>query len=335
MKRIAQIDYLKGFAIIFVIMEHSMTTKQMDFIGGAYYILQAVPVFLILFGYNTIHSYINKGIVNFGDCYKKSYLIKRIKRILVPLIYIWILEFFIAIITKQPIAIKGIGYEFIVGGWGQGAYFIPIILQFVILIPLLYKIAQNNRYIMLISAFIINMIFELFSYYTNISNSIYRVASLRFLFVAAIGVYLALYEIKRKKLFLIGVLFSLVYITSIEYFGVNFPVYHLWGSQNAPSFLLPFALVVVGLKKFPSESKTLIWRYLGKIGGKSYHIFLFQALYFISLGRLTAHLIIYIAIPINVLLCICLGLVFYKIESKISKYLFLYKQNNLKESVTQ
>lgn len=335
MKRIAQIDYLKGFAIISVILIHSMTANQMNFIGGTYYIVQAVPIFLVLVGYNTIHCYLNKGIANLGSCYAKSYLVKRFKRILVPFIYIWIFELFITIITKQPITIKIIIYKSILGGWGPGGYFIPIIIQFIIIVPLLYKVAQHNKYIMLISSFIINMIFELFSYYANISDNLYKIISLRYLFLVALGVYLALYHIKKRKLLLVGVLFSIIYITCIDYFGVNFPVYHAWGSQNVLSFLLPFALVIVGLNKLPSASKTLFGQLLSKIGERSYHIFLCQSLYFISLARLTSHLNVYIYVLINVFLCVILGLIFYRIESKISKYLHLYKQNNLKRGITE
>lgn len=333
MPRKMQIDYLKGLAIISVILLHSMTVKQRDLIGGTYYILQAVPVFLILVGYNTVHSYLNKGFTDLRSCYEKSNMIKKFKKILVPFIYIWVLELFILIITKQFITPKILIFSFITGGWGPGGYFVTLMIQFIIIIPLLYKLARYNRYIMLISAFIINMIFELFSFYSNISGNYYRIIAFRYLFVVALGVYLALYQIKRRKLLLAGILFSLIYITSINYFGVNLPVYHAWQSQNAPSFLWPFALVIIGLKKLPSRSKTFIGRALEEIGKKSYHIFLFQALYFISLVRVTSHLKVYFAVPVNVCLCVTLGLLFYYIEDKISRYLHLSKQNNIKESI--
>ena len=328
-----QIDYLKGFAIISVILLHSMTIQQRDLIGGTYYILQAVPVFLVLVGYNTVHSYLNKGFTDLRSCYEKSYLNKKFKRILVPFIYIWIMELFILIVTKQYITPKILIYSFITGGWGPGGYFVTLMIQFIIIIPLLYKVARYNRYIMLISAFIINMLFELFSFYSNISGNYYRVIAFRYLFVVALGVYLALYGIKRRKLLLAGTLFSLIYITSINYFGVNLPVYHAWQSQNAPSFLWPFALVVIGLKKLPSKSKTFIGRALEEIGKKSYHIFLFQALYFMSLVRITSHLEVYAATCVNVCLCVTLGLLFYYIEDKVPKYLHLSKQNNFEKSL--
>lgn len=324
MKRKLQIDYLKGLAIISVIFIHSTTIRQKDIIGAPYYILQAVPVFLALFGYNTIQSYLNRGISDLKSCYEKSYLVKRIKRILVPFIYIWILQLFALIIKGKPTTINDIIYRFLIGGWGPGGYFVPVVLQSILIIPLLYKASQYNKYIMLISAFTINMIFELFSYYINISGSIYEVVSLRYLFVIALGVYLALYEIKSWKLFSVGVLFSLIYITSINYFGLNLPVYHAWKSQNAPSFMYPFALMIFGLKKLPSHSKNFMGRILAIIGKRSYHIFLCQAFYFMFLNMFThvmPHLDVHFAVPVNIFMCVILGITFYYCENKLNNLL--------------
>ena len=147
MKRELQIDYLKGLAIISVILLHSLTINQRDIIGGTYYILQAIPVFLILAGYNTIRSYLNKGITDLNSCYEKSYLMKKFKRIVLPYIFIWILELLILVITKQPVAItaKNLLILFIIGGWGPGGYFVALMVQFIIIIPVLYKIAQFNK----------------------------------------------------------------------------------------------------------------------------------------------------------------------------------------------
>lgn len=333
MKREIQIDYLKGLAIISVILLHSLTINQRDIIGGTYYILQAIPVFLILVGYNTVHSYLNKGVTNLKDCYDKSSLIKKYKRILLPYIFIWILELFIVVITKQPITPKSIFILFIIGGWGPGGYFVTLMVQLILIIPLLYKIAQKNRYIMLVSAFFVNILFEIFSHYSNISNNYYRIVAFRYLFAVALGVYLALYKIKKIKLLLLGVLFSLVYITSINYFGLNLPVYNAWQSQNAPSFLWAFALVIVGLRKLPSKSKTIFGKSLEEIGKRSYHIFLCQALYFMTFVGLTAHIKVYIATPVNVIICIVLGLVFYHIETKFFKYIHSHGRSNEKKSI--
>jgi len=337
MKRELQIDYLKGLAIISVILLHSLTINQRDIIGGTYYILQAIPVFLILAGYNTIRSYLNKGITDLNSCYEKSYLMKKFKRIVLPYIFIWILELLILVITKQPVAItaKNLLILFIIGGWGPGGYFVALMVQFIIIIPVLYKIAQYNRYVMLITSFIISMSFEIISHYSNISNNYYRIASFRFLFAVALGVYLALYQIKKRRLLIVGVLFSLVYITSINYFGLTLPVYNIWQSQNAPSFLWAFALVIIGLKKLPSKSKTIMGQLLGEIGRRSYHIFLCQALYFMSLVGLTSNLKVYIATPINVIVSIVLGLVFYQIETKFYKHIHFFGRGKEKKVVAQ
>lgn len=331
MKRVTQIDYLKGFAIISVILLHSMTIAQRDIIGGSYYILQAVPVFLILVGYNSVNSYVNRGISDIKKCYEKTYINKRLKNIIVPFIYICIFKIFMLVIEKQPFTIKSLMLTFATGGWGPGGYFVPLMIQVILIIPVLYITAQYNRHLMLGASFIIGMIFEFYSYYTDMIYWLYRIVSLRYLFVIALGVYLALYKIEKKKIFIIGVLFSLVYITSINYFGLDLPVYQMWQSQNTPSFFYPFALVILGLKILPSKSETVIGKILEIIGRRSYHIYLFQTLYFVSFSKITSQWKVYFSIPINLLLCVIFGLVFYYFENKISKYLHLYKKNNINE----
>lgn len=72
-----KIDFMKSIAILFVILIHSISLEQRNIIGGPYYILKAVPIFIIISGYNYANSYIKRDL-NIRECYNKNYLLKNL-----------------------------------------------------------------------------------------------------------------------------------------------------------------------------------------------------------------------------------------------------------------
>ena len=56
-KRSINIDVIKGLGILSVILLHTFNTEYLLKIGAPFYIWQAVPVFIILQGFNLTNSY--------------------------------------------------------------------------------------------------------------------------------------------------------------------------------------------------------------------------------------------------------------------------------------
>ena len=60
-RRNLNIDFMKAVAILSVILIHMTSTDQELILGAPYYYLQAMPIFMIISGYNSASSYLNRA----------------------------------------------------------------------------------------------------------------------------------------------------------------------------------------------------------------------------------------------------------------------------------
>ncbi|WNF22675.1 acyltransferase [Mesobacillus jeotgali] len=319
MGRDLRIDYLKAMAIISVILLHSFKTDYENSILGPYHILQAVPVFLLLTGLNLVNSFERKKITNLIYFYSLDQIAKRLKRLLIPFTIVWIFQLYVLVSSSgHVLKIKEVFLTFIQGGWGPGSYFIPLILQVVFGLPLLYLWAKRNPMNMLIGTFIINFAFELYAYYSYMPNEIYRFIFLRYIFIIGLGVYMA-FKPNWNKWFEIGTFVSLVYITAVHYYGFKPAVQPNWSSQNVYAYFWPYALVIFGLSRLKNTASSIAAKVMKTIGEASYHIFLTQMVYFWAFQPFPTMRILYGYPPtklafINIFLCLIFGVAFYYIE---------------------
>jgi len=278
-----QIDLLKGMAIISVILLHNTYfLKIMPYILGPFYIWQAVPVFIIIAGFNGFLFYSKRNIASLLQCYRLPLLIHRIERILMPYTAIWIIETIVLLfLLDRAFSPRGLLVSFLTGGEGPGSYFVPIIIQHILITPVLYWLAKRNALLMVVISFILTMSFEVFSTKCGLSAELYRLIYLRYLFAGALGVYLAMVDNRHNIFIIIGSFVSFLYILFVNYFGLHLPFIHpAWISQNAPSFMWPMMIVILGLDYLPRNVFRLPGMMLAKIGVASYHIFLVQMIYF-------------------------------------------------------
>ena len=321
-KRFDQIDILKGLAIISVIVQHSLTGQQRDYIGGPFYIYQAVPIFMILAGFNGIGSYERRNCRTLGEIYNWGFISPKLSRLLVPYCLTFIIELgwlvgFLHMGARQIFNI------FLTGGYGPGSYFLPIMLQITVILPIIYFCAKRNVSATLTISFIIGICFEIYAYFPGMPSSIYRLLFLRYLFAVTLGVWLATRKSQSNILLWIGSLLSVVYIYSVHYASLIPPFQADWQSQNTPSFFYPLLLVILALKFLP-QTLQLRFQRVTVIGKASYHIFLTQMVYFTTVAGSISKRIgsTPMSAIINIVLCLVFGTVFYYCE-KIFKSRFL------------
>ena len=72
------------------------------------------------------------------------------------------------------------------------SYFVPIIIQVTLILPLIYLFCRKNLTIMTIVLFVISIAFEIVCLLIDMSESIYRLLVIRYLFALTLGVWLAL-----------------------------------------------------------------------------------------------------------------------------------------------
>jgi Fucose 4-O-acetylase and related acetyltransferases len=272
------IDFLKGLAIICVILTHNLPQqgKIIFCLWGA----QAVPIFLII---QTYHAYNNifKKKLSFKDHFSSKSVFKVYKRILLPFIYLLIIELLIlGLIGKLDI------WNFIkAGGYGPGSYYVWIYLQFFIIIPLLVPVFNKFNGISLFFIFVfISEFFELLLSYYHIPDFVYRLLFFRYFFLIYLGYVVCTEKFELNSRNIILSIISVIFILIDNYMNINWEpfIYNTawkgfhWISYFYTLYIFLFLLRKIYLKINPTRLTLIV----EKIGKYSYEIFLLQMFVF-------------------------------------------------------
>jgi peptidoglycan/LPS O-acetylase OafA/YrhL len=297
-RHFTQVDLLKGFAIISVILMHTYNRELLLAIGAPFYLFQAVPVFILLAAFNNAHSLSAMKEKTLARCYDPAILFRRLKRLLIPYGIIWILQLIIvfwilAAMIDIPVQnpnhffYTGIDtlFNFLTGSSGPGNYFVPLIVQLIFLVPLLYWLALRSPDMMLAGAFVADLVLEYLAVISGMPTWLYGTLVTPFLFMAALGVWLVFRDRVVTPWILAGGLLSAAYIAAVSYFNFQF-----WFFRTDTSFHHVFAffwtllIVILGFQYLPSRPSGRIVGMVSELGKASWHIFLVQMTYFFFLG---------------------------------------------------
>ena len=319
-KRNYNIDIIKGLAIVAVILIHSLTDEMLLAILSPFYIWQAVPVFLLLAGYNTAESFQRRGYVSLDQFYNFSFLYSKVERLVYPFLFIWILQVIAHYLILDGLSFTTLVTSLFTGGWGPGSYFILVIIQATLLLPLIYLLMKKNLAAGTIILFIISILLDVICMMIDVPGSVYRVIIVRYVFVLVLGVWLSLNPGKINYKWLIPLpIMSAVYIAGVYYEEWNFFVERYWQSQHAPSYFWTLLLVIIGLKAYQFTAGNPLSRLLVKMGKASYHIYLIQMFYFWLISDSVSNLPVIIYLVLSLTICIVFGLLFFNGENKVRK----------------
>lgn len=348
-EKIKAIDIIKAFAIISVLILHVNVPYEFDkkfFLS--LYTLVSVQIFIIITGYNYTASYMNRKIT-LKTWYGKYNLQRKLKRILIPYILIVIFETIILYIkvdyTKYR-NLRYIGTLFLEGGLGPGSYYTPVLVQIVFIYFPLLLIFNNylkntidnikKRYILsLVITIVFEIIYEIIyeiiiNYigkdYNEFIQEFYRISAFRYLPFLQLGIIL--YYNKKEMLNKISYMlpFSIVGVIYIylTYYKdkVIYPFYY-WKPVALPTLFYALFFILIIMRYFRKTEQNFLEKVVIIIGRASYHICLFQMAYFGVLKlRLSTTWYSYI---IHILICLIVGVIFYYIESKLTRVVSVRK----------
>lgn len=276
-ERIEIIDFLKGIAILLVIINHSIKLKGVGY--SPFQIYQAVPVFLLI---QVFHSKIafERGKTSYAKYFSLKSITKILKRIIIPFAIVQLIWSIIFLIQGQ------IPWEVLEGGHGPGSYYIWIYLQFWLLIPLF--IFFKNR-LGVVKTFIIGFLLSvveeilccLFFDSLPMHISLYRVFAGRYLFLIPLGLLFFDFPIKLNFLKVFLSIISVAFINIDRFTDINMSPFFYESSWSGFHWLSYFYTVFVfmyliqWLYKKLHEKIIKVINYLGRI---SYEIFLSQML---------------------------------------------------------
>lgn len=335
-ERIYLIDYLKAISVIMVIFTHYAWEDKTS-LFFTLVIAMAVPIFMVISGFNFTMSYEKKTGGTLRELYAPSLMLHRLYRFLLPFILIYIPEMLLHILMRGDSFSAGdwILY-FIEGGLGPGSYYVPVLIVMLFTFPLMYVCIRRFSYFGVCLVALVNLAYELFVYYGHVPGPLYRLLFFRYLLYVALGCYMYFHFQNSKKeslshkkyplpwaalllMFLTGLSFSV----AVYQFGWRPPIFRYWVKTAMPLalYIFPFIYVLMrylGKKQLPDPFGSI----LSKIGQASYHIFLIQMVYY----RLFDDIVFPPgpAIPVvcgNILITVTLGYGYYLLESKLSKWL--------------
>jgi peptidoglycan/LPS O-acetylase OafA/YrhL len=332
-----QIDILKGLAIISVVLIHTYNNTVLLAIGAPFYMWQAVPVFLLLAAFTNAYSLSFARKTTLAQCYDLSVILRRLKRLMVPYLAVWIFQLLVVLwfITAGILIpledtnhffYNGINliFNFLSGASGPGHYFVPVVLQLIFLVPLLYYLALRSPSLMLAAAFVLDLVMECISVLSGMSSWLYGILLTRFIFICALGVWLVFNERVMTRWILIGGVLGAVYIAANSYLNFQFWFFSLDQSFfHEFAFIWALLLVILGFQYLPSGTGSRIVRILTGLGKASWHIFLVQMTFFFIAGLsinmdLSPVSIIFIGV-LCMVPCLSIGYGFYRLEDYLIK----------------
>lgn len=324
MKRDPNIDMVKGLAILSIVLKHSLDPDTARFLPLGLTVFRALPVFMVLVGFNGARSYMRRGWTRIGQCYDLRYLWKKMIRIIRPFLVVFIFEAIFAtfIVTGRGETWGTVAKAFISGGWGPGSYFIPVVIQLLLLLPLVYLALERNLAGGLLAFLAVDLSIEAILYLSHVDAAVYRLTSFRYFFAVSLGVFLALRPAKNWIFLAVGSLTGFLYMLALNTGHAGVIAALGWPTHKAPVYVYDLMVVSLLLSSLPRADMSWLSRMFRYLGKASYHIFLVQMAYFFVFGILFDHYwgirlrVDPRFIPLNLVLCCSMGSAFYRLDTK-------------------
>ncbi len=291
MNRTWQFDYLKTFAIIFVIITHIFYYNGVSGIPVLfpYLVDMAIPIFMIVSGYVNALSCSQNIQSGFSFYTFIKYISVRLIPIYVPYIIIYLVEMVLMyFIQGRLVGLHEAIYSFLTGGWGPGSYYVPMMLQLVLCFPFFYILIKRDVISGSTVILGIQFAYEVFVRYAALSETVYRLIFIRYFVFVWFGMILFYYQDKMKNLFLFCcALCGGSYIFLIAQMHYPLSIFQYWSGTSMPTVLWAGPMVFFAirfLKRFPG----ILDKVTIKTGASTYYIFLTQMIYFqLGFGKIS------------------------------------------------
>ena len=324
-KRIEFLDYMKAVCVILVIITHiDWTEKQIPIFD--YFINMAVPVFMIISGYNfamsssrTIGTW-EGGRRGMKALYNFRLMAKKFWRFVEPFLPICLVEIVLLLLEEKNINLPRI---FLEGAYGPGSYYVPLMIQLLIIFPWIYVLIKKYPRASLPIMAVVNLLFETYVVVSDMPKDDYRLLLGRYLFLISFGCWFYLYP---KMRFTNGMLLAML-LVGISYLvlnrqGVDFWLFPYWGPTAFPMDFYIIPIVVILFRLFyHSTIPGILGKLLTEIGKASYHIFLVQMVYYhFELGGALFELPLLAQIPFHVIINVTVGILFFEAQNAWNRF---------------
>lgn len=307
-----QLDVLKAIAIVFVVMDHSLTWAVKGDIGSLFWERLSIPFFLIVMGFNAGMSFKYRNGKDLRSMYSRDYFKRKIVRYVFPFLVLYmisiLLGFYFGYLNVNEYLL--LGY---LPFWGPGNWFIPLLFGSIVVLPVVYWFFKRDPILTMIMCFLSEIELQLIMYVwfpypiesalEGFIVSAIRVNVLFFLPAIALGMWFSeghdLFDRRNWFVFIyaaMSVIFMLDYTTHILQnmtgsVGGTFTFIDalIRGDYTFLFYGYAALIVLIVMKLVPAQPKGKIELFIQKIGKASYHILLFQILWMSIVYWNTSH----------------------------------------------
>ena len=294
------------------------------------FINMAVPVFMMITGYNFAMSTERKTDGSFKQMYSKEQIWPKLVRFIKPFIPVYIIEIILLLVTKEKYNFLLLFFE---GGIGPGSYYVPCLVQFLFVFPVIYALVKKNALLGIGVSGLVNLAFEIAIMVLPIPYQGYRLAILRYLLLISLGVALWVYRESRIKTWQLVTMFviGLGYCFGIVWKDVDIGLFKWWKPTTFPiAFYIFPVYVMLARLFFDKHIPGKVGQFIATIGKASYHIFLTQMVYYhFELGGFIMKQEWYFAVPFNIVVSVTVGIIFYYCENRLGKKMADRRRTNL------
>jgi peptidoglycan/LPS O-acetylase OafA/YrhL len=284
--RLAQIDLLKGAAVLSVIALHGLTTRGLHDAWAPLHVGQAVPVFLVLMGINAASSFRDRRDSSLRELFSGSYFAGRFDRLFVPFAVVWLASLAIGAarggLHFGPLIAVGVTPL-----TGPGNYFVTIAFEFVLVFPILFWAFQRAPRATVIACFAIDAGFELLapSLFEGAYPYGYDASILRYLGQIAIGLWIASHprpadRANRWIVVLAPASIAYIVVQQLEPSAFSWLRNDFGATTNFLAAFYAGALVLAGLRFLPRRAVHAPTAAVAALGRASWHVFLVQMIWF-------------------------------------------------------
>lgn len=266
-------DFLKGIAILFVLLLHAIPKDILYQVGFLYHIGQAVPIFILIQGFHSMRKF---EYFEWRSYYGSKSINILLKRIIIPFVAVQLIAILLLAFTNNLniiSLIKG-------GGYGPGSYYPYIYIQAWLILPFIRSVIQKYTPLKaLVIGIFISLLFEIICIVSDIPLYIYRILIFRYIFLLFLGCYF--FKHKMSPIFYILSVISIIFIYFDSTHALNcFRIfYNGWNGYHWIMYFytISFVSVLIFVFKKLKRNFTAPICYIGKC---SYEIFLMQMLCF-------------------------------------------------------
>lgn len=326
-----EIDFIKAFAIISVIILHILTYSEPKTIlynsFAAFHIWQAVPLFMLILGFTFRLSIEKQHSIG-------KIITSRFTRLAIPLFITYCISFLlIFIFNLDPV----IDWHIFIGLLpipAIGNYFITLYIETILYFVIFYYLVKNfNKYFVILFFILISILGELIAYSINLSDFyIYSSSLHRYILLVSLGYYF--YDIinDNKDYFILilgGISTLLLYFYNINHYPIwpyrEYTSAKLWEFHHFPYefYTVLFAFILFHL--YRQINYKFIEKIVITIGNSSLHIFLTQIFVFF-IERWYKINMDYVYAILTLFISLIIGIIWHTLENLILK--LIYKNVN-------